>query len=77
MRPPLDLYTVFAGAEVLSALHASRLLSRSLDTLHVAAALELGCKRFVTFDARQARLAEAAGLKGDDLTRPKATSRRG
>ncbi len=77
MRPPLDFYAVFAGAEVLSALHASRLLSRSLDTLHVAAALELGCTRFVTFDARQARLAEAAGLKADQLAPRKAPSRRG
>ena len=77
LQVPIDLYAVFSAAEALSARHASRLLSRSLDTLHVAAALELGCKRFVTFDARQTRLAEAAGLKADDLARRKATSRRG
>jgi predicted nucleic acid-binding protein len=35
---------------------------RTLDTVHVAAALELGADRFWTFDERQARLAEAAGL---------------
>lgn len=35
---------------------------RSLDSLHVACALELGAQRFWTFDDRQARLAEAAGL---------------
>ncbi len=35
---------------------------RTLDSLHVACALELGAKRFWTFDERQARLAEAAGL---------------
>lgn len=37
--------------------------TRSLDVLHVASALELGMKRFVTFDDRQARLAAATGLK--------------
>jgi predicted nucleic acid-binding protein len=35
---------------------------RTLDSLHVACALELRAKRFWTFDERQARLAEAAGL---------------
>ena len=35
---------------------------RTLDTLHVAAALELRADRFWTFDQRQARLAEAEGL---------------
>jgi predicted nucleic acid-binding protein len=35
---------------------------RTLDTVHVALALELGADRFWTFDDRQARLAEAAGL---------------
>jgi predicted nucleic acid-binding protein len=76
-RPPLDLFAICARAEVLSARHASRLLSRSLDTLHVAAALELGCTRFVTLDSRQARLADAAGLESDDLAPRKVSSRRG
>jgi predicted nucleic acid-binding protein len=35
---------------------------RTLDTLHVAAALELKATRFWTFDERQAKLAEAEGL---------------
>jgi predicted nucleic acid-binding protein len=35
---------------------------RTLDSLHVACALELKAQRFWTFDERQARLAEAAGL---------------
>lgn len=35
---------------------------RTLDTLHVACALALRAERFWTFDERQARLAEAAGL---------------
>ena len=43
--------------------HGARLGTRTLDTLHVAAALELRAKRFWTFDMRQAKLAEAEGLK--------------
>jgi predicted nucleic acid-binding protein len=36
---------------------------RTLDTLHVACALELKADRFWTFDERQAKLAKARGLK--------------
>lgn len=36
---------------------------RTLDSLHVACALELKAERFWTFDERQARLAKAEGLK--------------
>ena len=43
--------------------HGSRLGQRTLDTLHVAMALELKAERFWTFDERQAKLARAAGLK--------------
>ena len=35
---------------------------RTLDTLHVAAAIELKADRFWTFDDRQKQLAEAEGL---------------
>lgn len=38
---------------------------RTLDTLHVACALELQAEHFWTFDARQSRLAEAVGLNLD------------
>lgn len=43
--------------------HAARLGVRTLDTLHVATALELKAERFWTFDQRQEKLAQAAGLK--------------
>ena len=36
---------------------------RTLDTLHVACALELKVERFWTFDERQEKLAKAQGMK--------------
>ena len=47
---------------VLSVRFAAAIGVRTLDSLHVASALELGVRKFWTFDERQARLAEAAGL---------------
>lgn len=43
--------------------HGSRIGLTTLDTLHVASALELGAERFWTFDERQAKLARAVRLK--------------
>ena len=59
----VDLDAALLRAEELSARHSGRLLTRSLDVLHVAAALELSCPRFVTLDTRQSKLAAACGLK--------------
>jgi predicted nucleic acid-binding protein len=42
--------------------HGPTIGVRTLDSLHVACALELKAERFWTFDERQARLAEAVGL---------------
>ncbi len=42
--------------------YSPRLGVRTLDSLHVACALELRAERFWTFDERQAKLAEAVGL---------------
>jgi len=47
----------------LSRKHTAVLGCRSLDVLHVASALELGSKKFLTFDHRQRQLAHAVGLK--------------
>jgi predicted nucleic acid-binding protein len=60
-QPPLS--EVMTEAERLSATHSERLGTRSLDILHVAAALVNGARTFLTFDTRQAKLAKAAGLK--------------
>jgi predicted nucleic acid-binding protein len=43
--------------------YASKLGIRTLDTLHVACAMELKAERFWTFDERQAKLAKAQGMK--------------
>lgn len=53
---------VLDSAADLSRLHTPALGTRSLDVLHVASALELKARWFVTYDHRQARLAEACGL---------------
>jgi predicted nucleic acid-binding protein len=47
---------------LLAEKHGPTLGVRTLDSLHVACALELKAERFWTFDERQARLAEAVGL---------------
>ncbi len=59
--PPLA--GVMTEAERLSASHSEKLGTRSLDILHVAAALVSGAGVFITFDLRQAKLAKAAGMK--------------
>jgi predicted nucleic acid-binding protein len=58
----LDLSAVFGQAELLSAAYTSTIGARSLDVLHVAAALLLGAKQFVSFDRRQRSLAIGAGF---------------
>lgn len=50
-------------AEKLNDLHTTIIGTRSLDILHVAHAVVLGINEFLTFDARQAKIAKAAGLK--------------
>lgn len=50
-------------ANELSSVHSRDLLLRGMDLFHVAIALETGSELFLTFDAEQAALAEAAGLQ--------------
>lgn len=56
-------------ASELNRAHAPALGCRSLDVIHVASAIELGRKSFLTFDVRQRQLARAAGLKVLSLQR--------
>ena len=55
--------SVFDVCAQLARRHGARLGLRTLDTLHVASALELKAQRFWTFDERQKRLARAVGLR--------------
>lgn len=55
--------SVWETCAELARRHGARLGMRALDSLHVAAALELGAKSFWTFDERQARLAAVTGLQ--------------
>lgn len=52
----------FDRCERLAHRHVATLGVRTLDSLHVAAALELSATQFWTFDERQKKLAEAEGL---------------
>lgn len=54
---------VVASALRLSREQTTRLGTRSYDILHLATAMELHCRDFVTCDLRQAKLARTAGLK--------------
>ena len=60
---PCDWSAVHARALQLATQHTGKGGYRGLDVLHVATALELGAKEFLTFDTRQSALAKAAGLK--------------
>ena len=71
VETPLDLHRVFTRARELSAAHAARVLCRSLDVLHVASSLELGCRRFVSGDDRQLLLAKALDLETVDIKGPR------
>ncbi len=63
IHAPVPWPDVFRRADYLSEQHAARQGQRTIDLLHVAIALESGAKNFLSFDRRQRRLAEAAGLK--------------
>ena len=60
---PVDWPDVHAIAERLSAQYTGRGGHRAFDLLHVATALHLNARQFLTFDTNQRRVAEAAGLK--------------
>jgi predicted nucleic acid-binding protein len=61
-RPELDWPEVFRKADELSKRFASRWGSRSLDLLHVASCMLIGCRDFLSYDERQVVVAKKAGL---------------
>jgi predicted nucleic acid-binding protein len=54
--------SAYARCQELARRYAARFGLRTLDTLHVASALELNAKSFWTFDDRQEKLADAVSL---------------
>ena len=55
--------SIYAKAGELSDLHTPSTLSRSLDLMHVAAALLCKARLFLSTDIRQRKVAQAEGLK--------------
>ena len=67
-RPLMNFPDVFSFAFNLSRNHTPHCGARSLDILHVGSALAIHIQTFLTLDARQAQLADKAGLKTINLT---------
>lgn len=67
LRPTLDLNATFRRAERLSRMHGMTTLARTLDLLHVAALMEIGCETLVSGDERQIAAAKAEGLRTIDI----------
>jgi predicted nucleic acid-binding protein len=61
-RPSYTAADIEQKADELSANHSAVLGCRTLDIVHVAAAVIIGAKEFVTFDQRQGAMAKQAGL---------------
>lgn len=59
---PLDAASHYREAMELSERYAARYLTRALDVLLIAAALEMKAAAFVSFDQRQRKLAAEVGL---------------
>ena len=60
---PVPASGLFAKSFELADRHSARLGTRSLDLMHVAAALLLKAESFLSFDERQRKAAKAEGLK--------------
>lgn len=58
-----DADAVLRMAEHLSEKHTALTGNRTLDILHIATAKHLSARKFLSFDARQKKLAKAIGLK--------------
>jgi predicted nucleic acid-binding protein len=66
----LDFERLFADAADLSRRYSVKFLCRSLDLLHVASAHLALCRKFVSADDRQLRVAKATGLRVVDIKLP-------
>ncbi len=68
VETPLIWPEVLHLADELGGKFTATLGVRTLDLLHVAAAVSLGTRRFLTCDTRQLAFAKAAGLKADAVS---------
>jgi len=64
LHQPLYWTESLRQAETIASRQAMKMPCRSLDLWHVAAAIEIGARDFVTFDQDQFDLAQAEGLRG-------------
>lgn len=69
IRPPVNWIEVFREARRVSSTLTERSGCRSLDILHIAAALHWKCSLFVSLDDRQIKAATLAHLKVVDVRR--------
>ena len=60
---PVPASRLYPKAIKLAERHSARLGTRSLDLMHVAAALLLNAETFLSFDERQRKAAKVEGLK--------------
>jgi hypothetical protein len=60
---PVPAFALYSKAAELADRHSARLGTRSLDLMHVAAALLLETDTFFSFDERQRKAAKTEGLK--------------
>jgi predicted nucleic acid-binding protein len=60
---PIPHAALYQKAIQLADRYSASLGTRSLDLMHVAAAILLGCQVFLSFDERQRKVAKAEGLK--------------
>jgi len=62
-RIPLSLTDIEREFDSLVRMHTAKHGFRTYDIIHVASALKLKCRRFLSFDAKANALATLAGLK--------------
>jgi predicted nucleic acid-binding protein len=61
-RLPIDWHAVWIRCQTLARTETAGHGTRTLDTLHVASALQLNASELISSDTRQAALARACGL---------------
>lgn len=63
LHTQIDWRNAYREVERLGAVHTEKMGLRAADLLHVALAVLVAAERFLTFDARQRKVAAAEGLR--------------